>query len=194
MKKRFLQKTILPFLLATVISVFFSINCFAYTGFTYTPLHGQETNYWCWAASDQMLLETQWIVLSQTTVAGGIYRNASLSETKSRLSACAPGIQWDVIYNPINISGIENTIDSGWAILAACQSTSSGHMMVITGYDINYSGSNNIWLQDPWGDLYTTAPHPGEEGWCSLSSLLNGNYSGTIFTQCQGLIWIYTIC
>ena len=193
MKKNRTQKIILPFSLAIIISVLLSFNCFAYTGFTYTPLHGQETNYWCWAASDQMLLETQWIVLSQTTVAGGINRQATLAETKNRLSSCAPYLQWDVIYSPVNISGIENTIDSGWAILAACQSSSSGHMMVITGYDINYGGSNYVWLQDPWGNS-NISPHSGEEDWCNLTSLSTGNYSGSVFLQCQGLIWVYTIC
>ena len=172
-----------------------SLNCFAYTGFTNTPLRGQVTDYWCWAASDQMLLETQGIILSQTQVAGGIYRAAIPSEARDRLEVCASGIQWDLINGGLSMDQIENTIDSGWAIYLHCESDTSAHVMVVTGYDRNPNGYNNVWLQDPWGDSEAgDLPHPGEEGWCNAAAPATGNYSGSVFEQWQGFKWKATIC
>ena len=81
-------------ILSTIlIAALLTVNCFAYTGFTRTPLRRQEKGYWCWAACCQMLLETQKIYLSQTQIAGGIERMASVIEILDRLNACAPNIQ-----------------------------------------------------------------------------------------------------
>ena len=192
MKK--IKKFCISILSTILITALLTVNCFAYTGFTRTPLRGQETDYWCWAASCQMLLETQNIYLSQTQIASGLNDAATISQILGRIRACAPNIQWDYHKGGRSFEQIESTINTGWAIcmLGVYRGTNSGHAMVITGYDRNPAGFNNIWLQDPWGDD-NTAPHDGEEGWCNAAAPGTGNYSNSIFLQCQGLVWDGTI-
>lgn len=177
-----------------LIMALLTVNCFAYTGFTRTPLRGQETDRWCWAACCQMLLETQKIYLSQTQIAGGISGGATVSQILSKLNAYAPNIQWNYYNGGRSFDQIESTINAGWAIcmLGIYIGTNGGHAMVITGYDRNPAGFNNIWLQDPWGND-NIAPHDGEEGWCNAAAPATGDYSNSIFLQCQNLVWNETI-
>lgn len=196
MKKSKIKRTLISLISMVVVTSLFSINCFAYTGFTYTPLRGQETNDWCWAASDQMLLETQGIYYSQSDIAGDIEGGASVYQARARLEACSPDdMEWDLYNRVLSFDSVENTIDSGWAIFIACTTGYSGHAMVITGYDRNPAGYNNVWLQDPWGDD-ESAPHDGEEGWCNYASPVLGEFAGTgtILEQCEGLRWFASIC
>lgn len=86
------------------------------TGFTKTPLRGQERDYWCWCAANQMLLETQGRYFSQTQIAGGINRGTTLEEERARLVACASDIQWDLHYSAFSFNQVQRTINSGWAI------------------------------------------------------------------------------
>ena len=193
MKK--IRKFCISILFTILITTLLTVNCFAYTGFTRTPLRGQEKKYWCWAACCQMLLETQKIYLSQTQIAGEIGNNmATLIQILDRLNACAPNIQWDYIPGGKNFDQIESTINAGWAIymLGTFGSGDWGHTMVITGYDRNPAGFNNIWLQDPMGDD-SNPPYAGEEGWCNAAAPTTGNYSNSIFLQHQGLVWRGTI-
>lgn len=175
-----------------VIAGMLSANCFAYSkGFTNTPLRGQQTDYWCWAASCQMLLETQNRNFTQAQVAGNINRGATPLEARVRLTACAPDIQWDLINNYLDFGQVINTINAGWAIYTHLQSSAGAHAMVITGYDHN-AAYNNVWMQDPWGN--STAPHTGVEGWCNYAAPVHGNYGGTPFAQWQYYCWTTTIC
>lgn len=195
MKKGKIKKTSISLISMVVITCLLSINCFAYTGFTYTPLRGQQTDYWCWAASNQMLLDTQNRNFTQTQIAGNINSGASASQARVRLTACAPDIQWDHHASSLSFDSVENTIDSGWAIWIGCSRGLQGHAMVITGYDRNPAGYNNVWLQDPWGDD-DSAPHDGEEGWCNYASPILGEFrgTGTVLEQCEGYKWTDTIC
>lgn len=188
MKKKFV------FLISVLlISGLLSMNCFAFTGFTNTPLRGQERDYWCWCASDQMLLQTQGRNFTQTQVSGGIYRGASSTmEAHDRLAACASDIQWDVHYYAYSFDQVKNTINLGWAIFCTCYKTNGGHAMVITGYDQNPAGYANVWLQDPWGNA--TSPHTGVEGWCNYLAPVQGNYVNTVFAQWQNYVWSDTMC
>lgn len=197
MKKSKIKRTLISLISMVVVTSLFSINCFAYTGFTNTPLRGQETDYWCWAASNQMLLETQGIYRTQTEIAGGLNRGASAAEARAKLILRSPGIQWDLYDSSLSFDSVENTIDSGWAIWIGCSRGLQGHAMVITGYDRNPAGYNNVWLQDPWGDSESGEnPHPGEEGWCNYASPILGEFAGTgtVLEQCEGYKWTDTIC
>lgn len=199
-KKCIIKRVLAPLVFVLIISVFLlPLNCFAYTGFTNTPLRGQETEYWCWAASDQMLLETQGIIKTQTQVAGSYNHSVYPSQAKERLLACSSNIQWDLTYNYLSMNSVENTIDLGWAIFCNTvfynfhNQMYYGHAMVVTGYKRGANETDKVWLQDPYGDD-PTAPHDGEEGWCIYSALISGNYSGTIFYQWQNYAWQDTIC
>lgn len=187
-----MKKKIVFLISVLFISGLLSLNCFAFTSFTNTPLRGQETNYWCWCASDQMLLQTQGRNFTQTQIAGGIYRGATTQESHDRLAACASNLQWDIHYNALSFDQVKNTINLDWAIYCACFTTYGGHAMVITGYDQNPAGYNNVWLQDPWGTA--TNPHPGVEGWCNYVAPVLGNYANTVFVQWQNYVWRHTIC
>lgn len=187
-----MKKLLISLVSMIAVASLLSVNCFAYQNFTYTPLRGQETDYWCWAASNQMLLETQNRYFTQTEIAGNINSAATPLQARVRLTACAANIQWDLIDGVLNFESVKNTIDSGWAIYIHTESSISGHAMVITGYE-QTSAYNNVWLQDPWGDD-STAPHDGEEGWCNYAAPVVGNYGGTVLEQCQGLRWRATIC
>lgn len=138
-----------------------------------------------------MLLETQGRRLTQTQIAGGINRGATLQEQRDRLAACASDIQWDIHYNTYSFEQVKKTINLGWAIACQCVTSGGGHIMVITGYDQNSAGYNNVWLQDPWGNA--TSPHTGVEGWCNYAAPVYGNYSGTVFAQWQNYVWNGTI-
>lgn len=186
-----MKKTSLFLITVVLISGLTTTNCFAATGFTSTPLRGQETDYWCWCAGNQMLLETQGRYFTQTQISGGIYRGASLQEQRNRLAACASDIQWDIHNNIYSFEQVKTTINSGWAIACQCQTNGGGHIMVITGYDENAAGYNNIWLQDPWGN--STSPHAGVESWCNYAAPVQGNYAGTSFAQWQNYVWNGTI-
>ncbi|MBR3968670.1 MAG: C39 family peptidase [Clostridia bacterium] len=183
----------IAYIVTTVVLIagLLTVPCSAATGFTITPLRGQQTDYWCWCAGNQMLLETQGRVFTQQQIAGGINRGATLAEQHARLRVCASDIQWDIFYSACSFQQVKTTINLGWAIACQCQTSSDGHIMVITGYDQNSSGYNNVWLQDPWGN--DTSPHTGVEGWCNYNALRNGNYSRTIFSQWQNFVWNGTI-
>ncbi len=189
--KKAITKISVLLILIILISSSFCMECVAVSGFTTTPLRPQRTDYWCWAASNQMLLETQDIIFAQVTIAGGINRGATLLEQQQRLTACANDIQWDLHYNVYSFEQIKKTINLGWAISCGCFSDSGGHSMVITGYDDNSAGFDNVWLQDPWGN--DDSPHLGVEGWCNYAAPVLGNYEGTVFTKWQGYKWSGTI-
>ena len=187
-----MKKKIIIFITSIVIfTSLLSIESFAVTGFTRTPLRGQETDWWCWCASNQMLLETQGRFFTQTQIANGLNSEATMQQQVDRLERCAGDIQWDSYEHTSTFDKVKRTINLGWAICCLCYTSNNGHAMVITGYDENSAGFNNVWLQDPWGN--STSPHTGVEGWCNYQSLINGNYSGTAFAQFQGHIWGATI-
>lgn len=154
-------------------------------------MRGQETDYWCWCASGQMLLETRNRIFTQTQIAGGINRGATITELQSRLEACAGDIQWDVHDEVYSFEKVKKAINLGWAISCFCFTDSGGHAMVITGHDQNSAGYNNIWLQDPWGN--DTSPHTGLEGWCNYYAPVHGNYVNSVFEQWQGYVWESTL-
>ena len=205
MNKRIMRRIILAIVLMVTVSLL-PLNCFAYTGFTNTPLRGQETVYCCWAASCQMLLETQGIIKTQTQIAGSDINNpADAYGAHQKLIACAPSIQWDLIYNSLSMNSVENTIDLGWAIYCNCFDSfqysqthnSVGHAMVVTGYKRGQNEVDKVWLQDPMG-LDNTAPYDGIEGWVNYSTLINGTFNSdpnsSYFSQWQGRQWTDTIC
>lgn len=176
---------------ALVVFSLLTIPCSAATGFTRTPLRGQETDYWCWCASNQMQLETQGRYFTQTQIANNIHRGATVAEQVERLQACAPDIQWDVHYFVYSFEKVKNAINLGWAISILSYNSSDGHSMIITGYDQNSAGYNNIWLQDPWDN--NDSPHTGVEGWCNYYAPVHGNYANTVFGNWQNYIWEITI-
>ena len=183
--------------LAILIVVFQTVSCYAYTGFTNTPLRGQERRYWCWAACAQMLLETQGIYFTQTQIAGGL-TSASAYETLDRLQACAPNIQWDYHNYALGMDSVVNTINSGWAILAILFKTGvdDAHDMVITGYKRETGQYDQVWLQDPWSP--NSYPNGGIEDWCDYVALMDGNYDhysyNSSFVHWLGYKWTASIC
>lgn len=187
------RKKILYFVITmALIAGLLTLPCSAVTGFTRTPLRGQQTNTWCWCACGQMLLETQNRIFTQQEIAGNISGGATITQLQTRLTACASDIQWDVHNEIYSFEKVKKAINLGWAITCYCfPSSGIGHAMAITGYDQNANGYNNIWLQDPWGN--NTAPHTGVEGWCNYYAPVHGNYVNTVFAQWQGYVWKSTL-
>jgi hypothetical protein len=195
-----LKRKIVGLILGCILLFTANSSCFAAKAFTPTPLRGQERSYWCWAASDQMLLETQQIILSQTLVATlgspptTLFSGATRQQTYDHLAGHAPHLTWNNNTGYYAFSRIQSSINTGWALLGLLSKSSGGHAMVITGYDQNPAGYNNVWLQDPWGMSFTTFTG-GIEGWVNYSAPIAGNYANSIFagSPFTGYAWNVTM-
>ncbi len=169
-----------------------------------TPLIGQETRYWCWAASVLMSANTYGTVnVTQSQIVQHVSpgNNDGMGSVEETLEAVeyASGYTDFTQDDALTQSELNLVLDSGHPVIVLrvspyiTDNTRMGHAFVICGYYIDGSEARYI-IKDPWpeyyisNDNYWPTPNEGQVYEMSYPEIVDGSYSGI-----DNKLWTYSV-
>jgi hypothetical protein len=148
-----------------LLVIFFTQGCCTPNAVTSTlnvPLHPQQTDMWCWAASAQMCMGFLGTTndISQCTQANNEFSMKNCCDAPTPTTCVNGGwpefskygftsdvtnnaaLTWDQLKRQIDCSNKPIAFSWHWT-------GTGGHMMVVTGYAV-VDGENMVFVNDPW--------------------------------------------
>ncbi len=143
------------------------------------PLYGQQTNMWCWAATTQMTVAYQGVIITQCQQANllfgrndccinppnaacvnGGWPNYPAWGFSTQITAWGTALTFDQLVAQID-ANLPTNFSWGWT-------GGGGHIMVARGYK-NVNGVNYVYINDPW------PPNQGGSSWITYAEYVSSN-------------------
>ena len=116
-----------------------------------TPFDAQQTDSWCWAASEQMVLATYGFQYSQaeivTATYGAVVDSGGTAQQIQAGLISLGGLPAQVVSGPLTFQQIQTLISQGTPVIVQYESPylNEGHFVVIYGY----TSDGNLLIDDP---------------------------------------------